>query len=131
MAFQTFFKLPNLLIIQKHSGPENLKKSSPKKKIFCLPNSINLQFQKSIFELGKSLKPPKMQFHEKIFLIYLISRVFLPGLFLNFLACCDSTGGVFGLLALNPKKILYYKTIWRKKFFFICLISRVFLPGLF
>ena len=27
-----------------------------------------------------------MQFHEKM--IYLISRVFLPGLFLNFLACC-------------------------------------------
>ena len=31
--------------------------------------------------LGKSLKAPKMQFHEKNFLIHLISRVFLPGLF--------------------------------------------------
>ena len=29
-----------------------------------------------------------MQFHEKNFLIYLISRVFLPGLFFYFLACC-------------------------------------------
>ena len=35
--------------------------------------------QKSIFELGKSLKLPKLQFHEKILFVYLISRVFLPG----------------------------------------------------
>ena len=27
----------------------------------------------------KSLKLPELQFHEKFFLIYLISRVFLPG----------------------------------------------------
>jgi len=34
--------------------------------------------QKSILELGKSLKLPKMQFHEKnFFLIFLISQVFL------------------------------------------------------
>ena len=63
------------LILQLHSRTENLKKSRPKKlvksnksisqkKIFC-PNSI-LFFcyfkngQKSIFELGKSLKLPKM-----------------------------------------------------------------------
>ena len=45
-------------------------------------NSIFCNFkndQKSIFELGKQ---PKMQFHEKK-MIYLISRVFLPG-FLKF-----------------------------------------------
>ena len=68
--------VPQLL---KHSGPENLKKSRPKKlvksnksisrkKIFW-PNSISCHFkngQKSIFELEKSLKLPKMQFH-KIF----------------------------------------------------------------
>ena len=35
--------------------------------------------QKSIFELGKSLKLPAMQFHEEK-KIYLILRVFLPGL---------------------------------------------------
>ena len=38
--------------------------------------------QKYIFELGKSVKLPKMQFHGFFnFSIYLISRVFLPGLF--------------------------------------------------
>jgi len=37
--------------------------------------------QKSIFEIGKSSKPPKMQFHENFFWIYLVSRVFLLGLF--------------------------------------------------
>ena len=36
--------------------------------------------QKSIFELGKSLTLPKMKYRE-IFLIYLISRVFLARLF--------------------------------------------------
>ena len=58
------------------SGPEYLKKSRPKKlvksnklisrKNFFCPNSIFWNFkngQKSIFELGKSLKLPKMQFH--------------------------------------------------------------------
>ena len=57
----------------QHSGPENLKKSRTKtlvksnksisqKKIF----DCNFKNgQKSIFELGKSLKLPKMQFHEK------------------------------------------------------------------
>ena len=43
--------------------------------------------QKSIFELGKL---PKMQFHgkKKFFLTYLISRVFLPQFFFNFLTHC-------------------------------------------
>ena len=43
-------------------------------------NSIICNFkngQKSIFDLGKSLKLSKIQFHEK----KLVSRVFLPGLF--------------------------------------------------
>ena len=39
--------------------------------------------KKSIIELGKGLKVPKMQFHVKK-LIYFISRVFLPGLFYIF-----------------------------------------------
>ena len=46
------------------------------------PKSIFCNFkngQKPFFELWKSLKLPKMQFHEKKW-IYLISRVFLPGL---------------------------------------------------
>ena len=60
-------------------GPENLKKSKRKKlvkstesislKIF-LPKSIFGNFkngQKQIFELGKSLKVQKMQFHEFFF----------------------------------------------------------------
>ena len=40
------------------------------RKNFFWPNSIFCNFkngQKSIFELGKSLKLPKMQFHEKFF----------------------------------------------------------------
>ena len=60
------------------------------KSIFCnLKNG-----QKSIFELGKRLKLPKMQFHEKNFeycskivfreIDLLFSRVFLPGIFLIF-----------------------------------------------
>ena len=74
---------------EPHCGPENLKKSRPKKLVksnksisrkFFWPNSNFCNFkndQKSIFELGKSLKLPKMQFQKKkFFLIDLISRGF-------------------------------------------------------
>ena len=78
-----------------HSEPENLKKSRPKKLVksntkpisrnFFWPNFIFCDFkndQKSIFEVGKSLKQPKMQFQEKkIGFTYFILRFFLPGLF--------------------------------------------------
>ena len=59
------------------NGPENIKKSRPKKHMksnksisrnFFLTKFIFCNFknsQKSIFELGKSLKLPEMQFHEK------------------------------------------------------------------
>ena len=72
-----------------HSGPENLKITGQKNlwnqinqfhEMLFWPNSIFCHFKngsKSIFELGKSLKLPKMQFHEKK-LVYLISRVFWP-----------------------------------------------------
>ena len=65
------------MVLKNHSGPENLKKSRPKKlvksnkstsQMFFWTNSIFCNFkngQKSIFELGKSLKLPKMQFHIK------------------------------------------------------------------
>ena len=79
-----------------HSGPKNFKMSRPKKlmksnnsisqKIFW-PKSIYYNFkngQKSIFELGKSLKRQKMQFHQEFFFIYSLLRVLLPGLFLIF-----------------------------------------------
>ena len=50
--------------------------------IFCdLKND-----QKSIFELGKSLKLAKIAISHKKILIYLISRVFFAKTFLNFLA---------------------------------------------
>ena len=74
-----FYLIFEILICNCHSRPENLKKSRPKNsrnqinqfhEIFFWPNSIFCNFkisQKSIFELGKSLKQPKMQFHEKIF----------------------------------------------------------------
>ena len=77
----------------RYSGPENFKKSRPKKFVkshksisrkHFWPNSFFCNFkivQKSIFELGKSLKLPEVQYHEKQFLICLISRVFLGGLF--------------------------------------------------
>ena len=56
--------------------------------IFC--NFTN--GQNSIFELGKSLKPPKMQFHEKKILIYLISRVFCLDFFkFSRPPCCESS----------------------------------------
>ena len=61
--------------------------------IFLWPNSIFCNFkngQKSIFELGKSLKLPKMQFHEKFLFIYLISRVIFAWTFLNHLVHCDT-----------------------------------------
>ena len=50
-----------------------------------------LQFQKSTFELGKSLKLPKMQFHvKKIFDLFDFTS-FFPWSFLNFLAHCATS----------------------------------------
>ena len=124
-----------------HSGPENLKKSRPKKlvksnksisrkKIFW-PNSNFCNFkngQKSIFEEGKCLKLPKMQFHEIIFFwIYLISRVFLPRLFKIFwpaVLCTVHTWLVFGCLPMILQSIsihrndphnrkIHHKSDWR------------------
>ena len=54
------------------------------KSIFCYFKND----QKSIFQLAKSLKRPKMQFHE-IDLFDFTS--FFPWTFLNFLACCATT----------------------------------------
>ena len=52
-----------------HSGPENLKKSRPKnlvKSNNSIPFfAISKNGEKSIFELGKYFKLPKMQFHER------------------------------------------------------------------
>ena len=65
-------------------------KTNSRKKIFFDQNPFFFFFcnfingQKSIFELEKSLKLPK------IFFIYLFWRVFLPGLFLKFLVGCDT-----------------------------------------
>ena len=79
-----------------HSGPEALKKSRPKKLVksnksisrkFFWPKSIFCNFkngQKSIFELGKSLKLPKMQFHENFFWFIWFHK-FFAWTFLNFL----------------------------------------------
>ena len=54
-------------------------------------NSIFCNFkngQKSIFELGKSLKLPEMQFHEKKFFDLFDFTSFFARTFLNFLALC-------------------------------------------
>ena len=84
--------LPLGLPSTRHIEPENLKKSRAKKLVKSnksihkkkfWPNSTFCNFkngQKLIFDLGKSLKQPEMQFHEKNKLIYSISRVFLPGI---------------------------------------------------
>ena len=67
--------------------PKKLAKSNKsisQKIIFT--NSIFCNFkngQKSIFELGKNLKLPEMQFHEKKFNVFDLTS-FLPGLFLIF-----------------------------------------------
>ena len=94
-----FFREIDLYISQKfcentaaslNTGPENLKKFRPKnsnksisRNLFS-PNSIFCKFkngQKSIFELGKSLKLPKMQFQLIKNLICLISRIVCLDLF--------------------------------------------------
>ena len=57
-------------------------KSTSRIFFYQIPFFCNFKIgQISFFELGKSLKLSKMQFHKKYFLIYLISQVFLPGLF--------------------------------------------------
>ena len=66
--------------------------------------------KKSIFVLGKSLKQPKMQFHDIFFIVWnwflLISRFFFwPGLFFNFLAHCGiqdirMTEGIYNLMTI-------------------------------
>ena len=48
--------------------------------------------QKSIFELGKSLKLPKMHFHKQFFWIYLISRVFCLDFFFIFWPAVSGIG---------------------------------------
>ena len=67
------------LIVFLHFEPENLKKSRPKQLVksnksiswnIFWPKSIFCNFkngQKPIFELGKSLKLPKMQIHDFFF----------------------------------------------------------------
>ena len=71
--------------IQKSPGQKKIMKSneSISRKKFFSPNSIFLQFQKWSkinFELEKSLKLPKMQFHEKkTDLFDFTSEFFLPG----------------------------------------------------
>ena len=60
-------------------------------RIFFWPNFIFCNFkndQKSIFELRKSLKLPKVQFHEKIIFDLFDFASFFAWTFLNFLAHC-------------------------------------------
>ena len=89
-----------------HYGAENVKMFRPKnlwnqiksisrKNFFLTKFLLICNFtngQKSIFELGKSLKLPKMQFRDFFNTIYLISRVFLLGIFLIFLTHCEMPG---------------------------------------
>ena len=93
------FPLCMRMTSEDHSGPENLKKSKPKKNSWNQINQFHevfsfgqfpffCNFKNQFFELRKSLKLPKMQFHEKK-LIYLISRVFFMDFFFNFLAHCE------------------------------------------
>ena len=73
-----------LLVIFKkcsrYSGPENLKKSRPKKK--KLVKSNKPISRKNFFKTAKNA------ISRKFLLIYLISQVFFAWTFLNFLAHC-------------------------------------------
>ena len=72
--------LDNGLIFLRQIQPKKLVKSNKSKKLFD-PKPIFCNFingHKSIFEVGKSLKLPKIQFH-KIDLFDF--TIFLPGLF--------------------------------------------------
>ena len=77
--YEFFFIVPQWARKFKKGQAKKVGKSDKSISIFC--NFKN--GQKSIFELGKSLKLPEMQFQEKIFIIYLISRVFC----LDFFKC--------------------------------------------
>ena len=89
-------------------GQKILKKSRPKKlvksnksisRIIYLAEFQFFNFQngqKSIFELGKSLKLPKMQFHE-IFFLFIDFTSFFAWTFLNFLARCE----IFGIYVIK------------------------------
>ena len=107
-----------------HRGPENLKKSRPKKihelkeinfmKKFFWSNSIFYHFkigQKSIFELRKSLKQPKMQFHEKKIFDVFDFMTFFARTFLNFLARC---GFELALYVYNKLNVGSHKQCARK-----------------
>ena len=109
-----FSLILTIIAATTHSGPENLKKSRPKKlvksnksiseKIF-LAKFHFLRFQKwpkIYFSTGKKFKIAKKAiFHEFFFFIYLILQVFLPGLFLNFLSRCGSVRCIFTSYFLN------------------------------
>ena len=71
------------LLLLLHNGLKIWKKINFTNYFFW-PNSSFCNFkngQKSIFELGKKFKTAKNAISRKKNLIYLISRVFLPGLF--------------------------------------------------
>ena len=86
----------SIWVLGLHSRPENQFHE-----IFW-PNSIFCNFkngQKSISELGKCLKLPKMQIHKRKILIYLILMSFYAWTFLIFLVCCE-----FGWAKCKSKK---------------------------
>ena len=76
--------------LQKSRPKKIVKSYKSKSWIFLWPNSIFCHFkigQKSIFELRKSLKLPKIQFHEKKFDLFDVTSFFV-WTFLNFLSSC-------------------------------------------
>ena len=78
-----YFKIVFVFHSKSYSGLEDLKNSRPKQLINSNISifAISKMAKKSIFELGKSLKLPKMQFHEKKFFYLFNFTSFLPGLF--------------------------------------------------
>ena len=71
----TSFLRPGKKNLVKSNKSISRKKNILTKYFFAMSKMTKNQF----LNWGKSLKMPEMQFHEKM--IYLISRVFLPGLF--------------------------------------------------
>ena len=78
------------ILFLTHSGPENLKKSRPKNSWKQI-NQFHKKIFFAIFELGESLKLPKIQFHVKKFDWFDLTSFFASA-FLNFLARCAKPG---------------------------------------
>ena len=112
-CYANFFKLKNKIMLGEfHVSRIHVRQGLPVVPFFC--NFKN--GQKSIFELGKL---PKMQFHEKKILIYLISRVFC----LDYFIFSGPLWIFWCYYTLPPKKMPYNNRPFSKFFFKFARLS--------